>query len=322
MDIRDERSRIIVRRFAGPALHASQVHRPIRVAHLTDLHIGRVTPMHVQERAVELTNAAKPDIVAITGDFVCHSQSYLDALEFIISGFSAPVFAVLGNHDHWSGAAGVKRALRRAGAELLENSHTMLSLGGDRLQIAGLGDAYTGYADLEKATLGLRRDLPAVALSHIAEEADGFWRKGVPLVLSGHTHGGQITFAGLHELALGHLGGHRYVHGLYGRRSAETTSSGAVYVGAGIGASVMPFRVGDRGAREITIFDLGVDPGAFPEHHEEQEALPGRAPSERTQARRVKKVHVREARRVRRILSRRKRTRGKRRASEATSVQG
>jgi uncharacterized protein len=197
METRDEKSRIQVRRFAGPALHAAVLDRPIRVAHLTDLHVGRVTPMYVQERAVQLTNAARPDIVVITGDFVCHSQSWLEDLRSVVSAFDAPVFAVLGNHDHWSGAQAVRKTLLRAGVEVLDNAHTTITIGHQRLQVIGVDDAYTGHADRRKAVAGLRRDLPALGLSHIAEEADGFWRAGVPLVLSGHTHAGQITVARL-----------------------------------------------------------------------------------------------------------------------------
>ena len=82
--------------------------------------------------------------------------------------------------------------------------------------MVGLDDAYTGHARRDEAVKGLRKDLPTLGLSHIAEEADGLWRHDVPLVLSGHTHGGQVTFARLHEIALGKIAGHKYVHGLYG----------------------------------------------------------------------------------------------------------
>lgn len=277
--------RIQVRRFAGPAIYADLL-APLRVAHLTDLHVGRVTPHEVQQAAVALTNAAKPDLVVITGDFVCHSQAYLEQLEDLMRGFEAPVMGVLGNHDHWSGGAEVARALHRAGVEVLRNHHTLITLGHQRLQVLGLDDAYTGHADRERALRGLRRDLPTIGLSHIAEEADALWRNGVPLVLSGHTHAGQVTLARLHELAIGKLSGHRYVHGLYGTRAAGA-HQGAVYVGAGIGASVMPVRLGERGQREIALFDLGEAPGAFDEHHAEQEPLRGREPSERTKVKRA-----------------------------------
>ena len=84
---------------------------------------------------VEMTlNAEKPDLVVVTGDFVCHSQEYLDALEEIMSQIEAPVIGVLGNHDYWSGANEVRRALKRANVEVLDNAHTIITLRGQRLQ--------------------------------------------------------------------------------------------------------------------------------------------------------------------------------------------
>jgi predicted MPP superfamily phosphohydrolase len=292
--------RIQLRRFAGPTIHTQQLSTPLRVVHLTDLHVGRITPMRVQMMAMELANQQLPDLVVITGDFVCHSQEYLDALEALMRTIKAPVIATLGNHDYWSGANEVRRALRRANVEVLDNSHTIVTLKGQRLQVVGLDDAYTGHADRVRAVRGLRKNLPTLGLSHIAEEADGLWANGVPFVLSGHTHGGQVTLAGLHELALGKWAGHKYVHGLYGTRTPAVTSGGALYVGAGIGASVMPIRLGERGRREVAVFELGMAVGAFDEHHEEQPPLPGRAPTPEQKRKRAAKVLEKAARRARR----------------------
>jgi len=339
---------IEVRRFAGPNAYVGTLDH-LRIAHLTDLHVGRVTPFEVQQEAVRLANAEKPDLIVITGDFVCHSQLYLDQLAEVIAGFKAPVVTVLGNHDYWSGADEVRRTLQRAGAEVLSNQHTVLTLRHQKLQLVGLDDAYTGHADREKACKGLRTDLPTLGLSHIAEEADGLWARHVPLVLAGHTHGGQVTLARLHELALGVIAGHKYVHGLYGTRGkagahplpntpsgaaaaiahatsahphkavardrgsktpapglpihvGHTRAAGAVYVGAGIGAAVVPLRLGERGKRELTIFELGHEPGTFEEHHLEQSALPGRKPTLAKTARRAAAVARKKQRRDRRAL--------------------
>jgi hypothetical protein len=212
------------------------------------------------------------------------------------------VIGVLGNHDYWSGADEVRLALQRAGVEVLRNRHTTITLRHERLQVVGLDDAYTGHARRDEAVRGLRRDIPAIGLSHIAEEADGLWRHGVPLVLSGHTHGGQVTLARLHELAVGRIAGHKYVHGLYGSRDRNRNGQpeGAVYVGAGIGAAVVPFRLGERGKREVTIFELGCQPGDFVEHHTEQEPLPGRKPTKEVIARRAAAVMRKRLRRERR----------------------
>jgi predicted MPP superfamily phosphohydrolase len=298
------RHRIQLRRFAGPAAYSDKIGH-LRIAHITDQHVGRITPLPVQLAAVEMANAEKPDLVLLTGDFVCHSQTYLDQLTEVVSSFQAPVIGVLGNHDHWSGAEEVLRALERGGVEMLNNRHTIITLRHERLQVVGLDDAYTGHARRDEAVKGLRKDLPTIGLSHIAEEADGLWRQGVPLVLSGHTHGGQVTLARLHELSVGMIGGHKYVHGLYGSRDRPRNREGhqvlgAVYVGAGIGASVVPLRLGERGRREVTIFELGCQPGDFVEHHAEQEPLRGRKPTQEMIARRAAVVMRKRLRRERR----------------------
>lgn len=303
------RQRIHLRRFAGPSSFVGAM-QTLRIAHLTDQHFGRVTPLDVQRAAIQLANDASPDLVAITGDFVCHSQLYLDQLEEVLRLIEAPVVAVLGNHDHWSGADEVKLALRRAGVLVLCNRHTVVTLHGQRLQIVGLDDAYTGHARRDEAIKGLRHDLPTIGLSHIAEEADGLWHYGVPLVLSGHTHAGQLTFARLNELTLGRIAGHKYVHGLYGTRNGNGEGErfappGAVYVGAGIGASVFPFRIGERGQREVALFDLGVSPGSFDEHHVEQPSHRGRKPSDRVRAKRAAAVAEKLEKRAKREARRR-----------------
>ncbi len=268
-----------LRRFTGLQHHAERLDKPIRIAHLTDLHCGKVTPFKVQMEAVAIANSQRPDLVVLTGDFVCHSHAYLDQLTEVVESFNAPVLAVMGNHDYWAGAAEVRRALIKGGAELLDNANTVLTLGGQRLQVVGLDDAYTGHADRAKAIRGMDLRLPTLGLSHIAEEADGLWHYGVPLVLSGHTHAGQLSVARLNELMIGRVAGHRYVHGLYGAGAGGdepivTSPANGVYVGAGVGAAVMPVRLGDRGNREVTIFELGARPGSIAVHHDAQVVTP------------------------------------------------
>lgn len=262
-----ELPRFTVRRFAGHMAHSDQL-EGIRVVQLTDLHFGRAEPLMVQQEAVRLANAAKPDLVVLTGDFVGHGLGHLDEIEYVLAAIEAPCIAVLGNHDHWAGALEVRRTLDRAGIEVLSNVNTVITLRHQHLQIVGVDDAYTGHADVVAATKGLRSDLPILGLSHIAEEADELWSHGVPLVLSGHTHGGQIAVARVHE-AVGRWIGHRYIHGLYGTRDHhdhhDEARRGAVYVSAGIGSSVVTTRVGEPACREVSIFELGAEPGTLDE---------------------------------------------------------
>ncbi len=286
------------RDFAGPRIHQEQLDG-LKLAHVTDLHVGRITPIEAQYEAVRRINEANVDAVAITGDFVCHSTLFLDELTDVIGRIEAPVFCVLGNHDYWSDADEVRWALKRADAEVLSNQNTVITLRHQKLQVVGLDDAYTGHADRRAATRGLTKNYATVGLSHIGEEADGLWNEGVPLVLAGHTHAGQITVARLHELAVGKLAGHKYVHGLYGRRDAEEVG-GAVYVGAGVGAAVVGLRLGERARREVTFFHLGAHPDEVAEDHGEQPAHKGRKPSPKKAWKRHEAVHKKRIKREKR----------------------
>ena len=125
--------KIAVRHFAGHASHVDHFDSPVRVVHLTDQHVGRITSLDLQFAAVDAANAAAADVVLLTGDFVCHSQEYLEDLAEVIRRFQAPVFCVLGNHDHWSGAQVVAKTLMHAGAEVLRNQWTSFDVRGQHL---------------------------------------------------------------------------------------------------------------------------------------------------------------------------------------------
>ena len=281
-DPRLSSSRIRVRRFAGPSGYVGRLDH-LRIAHLTDIHVGRVTPFHVQRQAVALANAEKPDLVVITGDFVCHSQIYLDQLTALMREFTAPVLTVLGNHDYWAGRRrGPPRPDPRRGRGAVQPAHHGHPA---PPAAAGAGPGRRLHRPRPPGR-GPARAAPghphAGPVATSPRRPTGCGAHDIPLVLAGHTHGGQVTLARLHEIALGRIAGHKYVHGLYGSRAPKRHGAGhpqgAVYVGAGIGAAVMPLRLGERGKRELTIFELGHAPGSFDEHHAEQAALEGRKP--------------------------------------------
>jgi predicted MPP superfamily phosphohydrolase len=268
---RPKAKHLAVRRFAGTRSFYEYGYDTLRIAHLTDQHVGRVTPDELQRAAIQAANDSSPDLVLLTGDYVAHSLDYLDQLREYLLSIQAPAYAVLGNHDHWSDAQEVLRILEQSGIIVLENQWTELTVGGRPLQLVGIDDPYTGHDDVEQATKGLDANIPTIALSHVGEAADGLWANSANLVLSGHTHSGQFTVGKFQNFALGTLGQHRYIHGLYGCR-AEDIEPGALYVSAGIGSSRISARFGDRAQPEVAIFDLHQEPGSFDEHHDVQSA--------------------------------------------------
>ena len=219
-------------RVASPRVPSSAA--PLRVAHLTDIHVGRMTPEGRLAGAVEAINALEPDVVLLTGDYVAHSLRYLQRLTHHLRALQAPAFATLGNHDHWHGADEVARALEHAGVRLLSNTSVPFEHRGAHWRLVGVDDAVTGHHNVERAFADHRGE-PCIVLSHLAELAVAAERRGAALVLSGHTHGGQVKAGGVMEKVMRRMG-HRYILGWY------HVGATPVYVNRGIGAAVFPWR--------------------------------------------------------------------------------
>lgn len=213
--------------------------RGFRIVHLTDIHHGVYFPAETLKAVVELTNELEPDLVAVTGDFVTHSRAYIEPAAEILGGLRASegVYAVLGNHDFRVGADQLTQALDRHGIQLLRNRHTQLRRYGQTCFLAGIDD-FRYRADLGRAMRGIPRTAPSILLSHNPRIIGAAARLGVSLVLSGHTHGGQVRLPVLGSI-YGHSGKRSRFKG--GRDSLGATQ---IYVSRGIGTVVLPVRYG------------------------------------------------------------------------------
>jgi len=238
--------------------------RGLRIVQLSDIHHGLFLPFHAVLDAVEMANRLQPDVIALTGDFVTYSRAYIEPVAAILGTLRARhgVFAVLGNHDFRVDAAEVTRALHRHGVEVLRNRHTQLRSAGQSLPIAGIDDLWYG-ADLPRALRGIRPGAPTILLSHNPKIIRRAAHYQVGLVLSGHTHGGQINlpFAGT---VFG-----RSPERMRYKSGWDRLGPTQIYVSRGIGTVVLPVRV--RCPAEIPQFHL--------QPHE-----PGRAPQNRPNA--------------------------------------
>lgn len=219
----------------------------LRIAHLTDLHVGLVTPDALVREAVDLAVAARPDVVALTGDFVAHTTGALRRLVRLLAPLPGPKIAVLGNHDHRAGATEVAAALSDAGVMVLDNAWTWLDVHG--IAFVGVDDHSYAKTDAARATAGLE-GRPAIGLSHHPAGAPGLWDRGVPLVLSGHTHGGQVHHPHWSPRIFARVEGTPHVTGLCGEEGRQ------VYVCPGIGAAVLPWRAGRGAARTVAVLEI------------------------------------------------------------------
>lgn len=229
---------------------------------ISDLHAGAITPRSLVRRIIAAANAEQPDLVALTGDFVSRRNSYLKqsgartyarpldeyaiGLAEDLKTLQAPqgLYAVPGNHDHYERSfeylAGV---LDTAGVRSIVNQTVQLSNG---LWLAGTDDRRAGYPDVRQTLAPAPREAPQVILTHNPRLA---WLLGErnALILSGHTHGGQIRLPGyLHSPV--DMTGNSWVLGFYRLDVAQ------LYVSSGAGAIGVPLRFGVP--PEIAVFTL------------------------------------------------------------------
>ena len=222
-----------------------------RIAQVTDVHHSRLVSAGEVQRVVEIVKRAKPDMVALTGDYTTARRSYIEPCAEALGALEAPagVWAVLGNHDHYTGAELTSRALARHHIGVLSNANTVLRRGADTLQLAGVDDWGWGASDFTRALHGLDPARPSILLSHEPRVFDMEEARGLSLILSGHTHGGQICLPIVGAPARFLIPGEfRDLRGHYDRNGAQ------LYVSRGTGLIGLPIRIGAR--PEIAILRL------------------------------------------------------------------
>src|SRR5258708_15953959 len=157
-------------------------HDGVRAAQLSDIHVGNLTPAAHVRAAVDAANAAAPDLIVLTGDYVCWRRSEAELAGVQLAGLRAPrVLAVLGNHDYFTWGAGVASALARNGYEVLRNQTTVADVRGAPLAIVGVDDPVTRHDDLDAAFAGAPAGVTRVALCHAPDRAPDVAKRGAAL---------------------------------------------------------------------------------------------------------------------------------------------
>ncbi len=209
-----------------------------RIVQLSDIHHSPFTSIKQIERAVETANSLQPDMIALTGDYVSKERRYAAPCAELLGTLKARhgVFAVLGNHDHWTDAALITDLFRAEGITMLVNQGMRFEKGAAAFWLAGVDDTMVGLEDLSLALAGASEDEMKLLLAHNPVILRKAARAGVDLVLSGHTHGGQVNLRS--EQSEAGRPRRRLLKGL--ARQDETQ----IYITRGLGTVVLPVRFG------------------------------------------------------------------------------
>jgi len=208
--------------------HLPDCHDGLRVAQLSDVHVGQATSELRIRRAVEAVNAERPDLVFLTGDYVTHSPKPLPRVRELLSGLDGRVFVVLGNHDHWVDAPYLRECFERLGYTVLQNEHRVVHVNGAPVTVLGVDDGLTGRDDVEATFRGAPERGTRLVLAHTPPTVEKLPAHAGLVQFSGHTHGGQFIVRGLTE-ALFRRAGQPYIRGHY------QVNGNQLYVNRGLG---------------------------------------------------------------------------------------
>lgn len=249
--------RVKVDRIALPLRDVPDEVGALRIAHITDLHIGPLLRPPRLREFVDRVNRLEPDIVVITGDIFDFDPGYVEIGCEALAGLAPRLgsYAVLGNHDVYTGAERVADGLKRlTPIRLLRDEWVGVEAGGSSLVLVGLEDTGEGWterasesAELERLAREIPAGLPSVLLAHRPSFFSHAARLGFPVVLSGHTHGGQVAVP---------LANHHNPSRLISHRTRGIFSEGdsTLYVNRGLGMAGLPLRI--NCPREIALIQL------------------------------------------------------------------
>ena len=226
-----------------------------RVALLSDLHIG--SPFNGLEKlkqVVHLTNAAKPALVLLGGDYVIHGVGGGTFVEpepvaEQLAELQAPlgVYAVLGNHDWWYNAARVRQAFEQHNITVLENQAAEIHFKDCHFWLVGIGDFSERRHQIERSLAAIPPGQAVIVLTHNPDLFPNIPPQ-VNLTLAGHTHGGQVYLPIFGRLVLPSQYGQRYAIGHIVEHRRH------LFVPPGLGTSILPIRF--LVPPEVTILDI------------------------------------------------------------------
>ncbi len=230
----------VTRRVDIPVRNLPKAFDGYRIVHLSDLHIGGLTPYWWGKRWIDAANDEKADTVVVTGDMVTSGVAFHDDIARLVGELRTNdgPFVIMGNHDYFGEGEPLITLLVKSGARVLRNEGLVLERDGGRIFMAGIDDTWTKRADIVRALEGRPDDVPTILLAHDPDRFPQYVKRGVDLVLSGHTHGGQVAVPFLARFINASKLAHHFHIGLYEDGDAR------LYVHPGLGTTGPPIRLG------------------------------------------------------------------------------
>jgi len=209
-----------------------------KIVFISDTHLGPFLTSQRLSGIVDRINEIKPDMIILGGDYVHYRFKYIEPVfkEFGKLRGGLGVYAVLGNHDHYAGADFARKKMTKYGINNMDNQSLWVKKGNDSIKIGGVGDLWESTQQPENTFKGLKKSNFAILVSHQPDYIESMNTDLIDLTLSGHSHGGQITFFGLWAPILPSLYGQKYRYGLIDSGKMKS------YISSGIGAVDLPFR--------------------------------------------------------------------------------
>ena len=233
-----ERNIVQVNRYRIPVANLPPSFHGFTIAQLTDLHLGSLVSERFVEGIVRKTNRLEADAIVCTGDYV-HKRNTLEEIEKvwpILSKLEAQhgVYSVLGNHDHWANFERSLYWLEKTGQNLRHRCNPIYK-GKERILLGGAGDFYEDELKIDEVFSCSDEDECRILLSHNPDSVDTEFRTPLSLVLSGHTHGGQVVIPFLGPPVLP-VRNKNYSSGLI------CTAKTQLFISRGIGWAIYPVR--------------------------------------------------------------------------------